>query len=117
MTQQAIELIDELTTEDANELESLLFAESGLGRNGIERDQGWLPRLRLGPPLTNHNETMAEDADNKIEFDDLSLAEAQASDIKAGITFVGGWGASAYQYAYNDPNASRPSAVGNLVRP
>jgi len=34
---------------------------------------------------------------------ELTLAKADASDYSA-IVFVGGWGASMYQYAYNDPN-------------
>ena len=34
---------------------------------------------------------------------DLPLAKASASDYSA-IVFVGGWGSSMYQYAYNDPN-------------
>lgn len=34
---------------------------------------------------------------------DLALATADASDYSA-IVFVGGWGSSMYQYAYNDPN-------------
>lgn len=34
---------------------------------------------------------------------DIALADADASDYSA-IVFVGGWGSSMYQYAYNDPN-------------
>ncbi len=34
---------------------------------------------------------------------DLALADVDASDYSA-IAFVGGWGSSMYQYAYNDPN-------------
>jgi len=34
---------------------------------------------------------------------DLPLADASAHDYSA-IVFVGGWGSSMYQYAYNDPN-------------
>jgi putative intracellular protease/amidase len=34
---------------------------------------------------------------------DLPLASASSSDYSA-IVFVGGWGSSMYQYAYNDPN-------------
>jgi putative intracellular protease/amidase len=34
---------------------------------------------------------------------DLPLAKAQVDDYSA-IVFVGGWGSSMYQYAYNDPN-------------
>lgn len=35
---------------------------------------------------------------------DVALADANASDYSA-IVFVGGWGSSMYQYAFNDPNA------------
>lgn len=34
---------------------------------------------------------------------DLALSTAKAGDYSA-IVFVGGWGSSMYQYAYNDPN-------------
>ncbi|MGE3803908.1 MAG: DJ-1/PfpI family protein, partial [Gemmataceae bacterium] len=34
---------------------------------------------------------------------DLALADVNADDYSA-IVFVGGWGSSMYQYAYNDPN-------------
>ncbi|WP_439621988.1 cadherin domain-containing protein [Gemmata sp.] len=34
---------------------------------------------------------------------DVALADVDAGDYSA-IAFVGGWGASMYQYAYNDPN-------------
>lgn len=34
---------------------------------------------------------------------DLALAAVRAQDYSA-IVFVGGWGSSMYQYAYNDPN-------------
>ena len=34
---------------------------------------------------------------------DLALSQARDSDYSA-IVFVGGWGSSMYQYAYNDPN-------------
>jgi putative intracellular protease/amidase len=34
---------------------------------------------------------------------DIALAQADADDYSA-IVFVGGWGSSMYQYAYNDPN-------------
>jgi putative intracellular protease/amidase len=34
---------------------------------------------------------------------DLPLTDASSKDYSA-IVFVGGWGSSAYQYAYNDPN-------------
>ena len=34
---------------------------------------------------------------------DLALAQARAGEYSA-IAFVGGWGSSMYQYAYNDPN-------------
>ncbi len=34
---------------------------------------------------------------------DIALQNVDADDYSA-IVFVGGWGASKYQYAYNDPN-------------
>jgi putative intracellular protease/amidase len=40
---------------------------------------------------------------NGVVKPDLALPQADASDYSA-IAFVGGWGASVYQYAYNDPN-------------
>ena len=59
--------------------------------------------------------------ENVGELVDLLPTTAQESDIKGGpeysaIAFVGGWGSSMYQYAYNDPNV-RPPAAGSLVKP
>lgn len=42
---------------------------------------------------------------------DQSMAEAERKEYSA-IAFVGGWGASAYQYAYNDPDTSASSQGG-----
>ena len=61
---------------------------------------------------SNHNETVAEDSTQAGEVEDLPLTTIQDQDVKAG-----GWGSSMYQYAYNDPNYSRPPAAGTLTRP
>lgn len=42
-------------------------------------------------------------AGDGIVIPDIALADAHAEDYSA-IAFVGGWGASMYQYAYSDPN-------------
>lgn len=58
------------------------------------------------------NETLNDlSYENESELVDLLPATAQEADVKGG-----GWGASMYQYAYNDPNV-RPPAAGSLVKP
>ena len=55
---------------------------------------------KLSYPHPNSGQPAGSDGSVKP---DLTLAQAKASDYSA-IAFVGGWGASMYQYAYNDPN-------------
>jgi len=66
----------------------------------------------VSPLGNNHNEAMAEDAAPGNTVDDLPLTEARETSVKAG-----GWGASMYQYAHNDPSYSRPPVADSLVRP
>lgn len=55
-------------------------------------------------PATPHaNSGQIEAGVSGIETPDIALADADADDYSA-IVFVGGWGSSMYQYAYNDPN-------------
>ena len=41
-----------------------------------------------------------------VVFADLALAQVNSGNYSA-IVFVGGWGASMYQYAYSDPRIPR----------
>jgi len=54
-------------------------------------------------PTTPHWNTGQPEGTAGTIVPDVALANVDASDYSA-IAFVGGWGASMYQYAYNDPN-------------
>lgn len=39
-------------------------------------------------------------------IEDLTINEEQAAVVKGGIAFVGGWGSSSYQYAFEGTHAN-----------
>lgn len=96
MTKQTIELLDELTNEDASEMASFLFDELALtetavndikaGRDYTVGPPAPCPGCNWGPPLLNHNETVAEDGvAEAAELADLSVAVPQAEEVKGGV--------------------------------
>ena len=54
-------------------------------------------------PTTPHWGTGQPEGELGTIIPDIALADVNPNDYSA-IAFVGGWGASMYQYAYNDPN-------------
>lgn len=55
------------------------------------------------PAVPHANSGQVEAGVSGLVTPDIAIADADASDYSA-IVFVGGWGSSMYQYAYNDPN-------------
>lgn len=97
MAQQAIELIEELTNEDANEPASSLLT-------GLELTDAELDGIKGGPlchgvsvlawakvdgvsPSSNHNETMTDDEDRDAEtpqLTDLVVSDGQSGKVQGG---------------------------------
>lgn len=94
MKQQPNEIIEGLANEDAHELAAFLFDELPLSEQAaIEIRAGRdltsapappqpCPGCGWGGPMTNHNETVAEDQDTIVK--DLGLTESESSTIKGG---------------------------------
>lgn len=80
------------------------YQEYGDTRQSLE-EAGLAVRVAAtttGRSLPHPNTGEPEGTDGGVQ-PDLALHEVRSSDYSA-IAFVGGWGASAYQYAFNDPD-------------
>lgn len=91
MTRQAIETVNELTNEDARELEALLSADLGLSETasneikaGSVSQTGNVYTVTFGGSLANHNETTNRDGDEDTAFTELSLTDEELDGIKGG---------------------------------
>jgi hypothetical protein len=95
MTRQAIETVDELTNEDAGELEASLSADLALSETasneikaGSVVQTGNVYTVTFGGSLMNHNETLAGDeAPPSAPLADLLVEDAEQ--IKGGLTSSG----------------------------
>lgn len=81
------------------------YQEYGDTRNALEREGVDVTvaaaDTSLAIPHPNSGQARAGVSGNVTP--DIALAEARSADYSA-IVFVGGWGSSMYQYAFNDPN-------------
>jgi putative intracellular protease/amidase len=71
-----------------------------LARRGID---AVVAATTLNPSTPHANSGQIEAGVSGVVTPDIRLADVDPADYSA-IVFVGGWGSSMYQYAYNDPN-------------